>query len=315
MNNEIKTQKPLTPKQKLIKDFTSTMKYYEKQNLAELLETHNISPSQFKQIVINEVKKSDKMQEAFLNNPASLFASILLCAELGLNPSTEVGEFYFIPFKNKIKPILGYKGVINLLLRSGEISKLWCEIVYADDDFDYELGLEPKLRHIPSHTGNKNIKYIYAVAKLTNGETIFKVMSKLEVLEIVEMSKYPNELYTNQKDDPQGWMYKKTVIKQLSKTLPKDYYGKKGLSVDDKAEGGAYLKLDDENNIVVVETKNKPLKRSKSVYANLDTDAIDVDAIDITDVEKVEKEKKTDKRVKTKQNTLNLDLENDTSAS
>lgn len=294
------SSKSLTPQQKLIKDFSNMMSSYEKKNLVELLETHNISPSQFKQIVINEVKKSDKMQEAFKHNPASLFASILLCAELGLNPSTEVGEFYFIPFGKKIKPILGYKGVINLILRSGEIAKLWSEIVYENDIIEYELGLEPKLKHIPSGNTNKKIKYVYAVAKLTNGETLFKVMSHSEIMEIVEMSKYPNQLYTNQKDDPQGWMFKKTVIKQLSKTLPKDYYGKRGISIDNQSEGGAYLKLDDENNIMVVESKNKPLKRSKSVYSNLDTEIIDVESVDITDEENEELEKKETKPKKDK---------------
>ena len=150
-----------TSQQQLISNFSATISKYEHKNLAELLETHNITPSQFKNIVINEVKKSEKMQQAFLNNPASLFASILLCAELGLNPSADVGEFYFLPFGSKITPILGYKGVINLILRSGEISKLWSEIVYQDDEFEYELGLEPKLVHKPNHERtNKNIKYV-----------------------------------------------------------------------------------------------------------------------------------------------------------
>ncbi len=294
-----------TSQQQLISNFSATISKYEHKNLAELLETHNITPSQFKNIVINEVKKSEKMQQAFLNNPASLFASILLCAELGLNPSADVGEFYFLPFGSKITPILGYKGVINLILRSGEISKLWSEIVYQDDEFEYELGLEPKLVHKPNHERtNKNIKYVYAVAKLTNGETMFKVMSKKEIMEIVEMSKYPNSLYGSNKD-PQGWMYKKTVIKQLSKTLPKDYYGKRGISVDDKVEGGGYLKLDDDNNIMFVEGKKIIPKRSKSIYANLD---IDVEPLDISNVEVVEPQEIVSKDNKSKKESLTLDF-------
>lgn len=294
-----------TSQQQLISNFSATISKYEHKNLAELLETHSITPSQFKNIVINEVKKSDKMQQAFLNNPASLFASILLCAELGLNPSADVGEFYFLPFGSKITPILGYKGVINLILRSGEISKLWSEIVYQDDEFEYELGLEPKLVHKPNHERtNKNIKYVYAVAKLTNGETMFKVMSKKEIMEIVEMSKYPNSLYGSNKD-PQGWMYKKTVIKQLSKTLPKDYYGKRGISVDDKVEGGGYLKLDDDNNIMFVEGKKIIPKRNKSIYSNLD---IDVEPLDISNVEVVEPQEIIPKDNKSKKESLTLDF-------
>lgn len=307
-----KSKSELTPKQTLINNFTSTISRYEQKNLAELLETHNITPSQFKNIVINEVKKSEQMQQAFLHNPASLFASILLCAELGLNPSADVGEFYFLPFGKKITPILGYKGVINLILRSGEISKIWSEIVYEDDDFEYELGLEPKLTHIPNlDRDNKNIKYVYAVAKLTNGELMFKVMSKKEIMEIVQMSKYPNQLYGSNKD-PQGWMYKKTVIKQLSKTLPKDYYGKRGLSVDDKVEGGGYLKLDEDNNIMFVDGKKIIPKRSKSVYANLD---VDIEPLDISNIEVIEPENIIAKDKKSKKDSLTLDLKTDTSVS
>ena len=307
-----KSNNQLTPKQTLINNFTSTISKYEQKNLAELLETHNITPSQFKNIVINEVKKSEQMQQAFLHNPASLFASILLCAELGLNPSADVGEFYFLPFGKKITPILGYKGVINLILRSGEISKIWSEIVYEDDDFEYELGLEPKLTHIPNlERDNKNIKYVYAVAKLTNGELMFKVMSKKEIMEIVQMSKYPNQLYGSSKD-PQGWMFKKTVIKQLSKTLPKDYYGKRGLSVDDKVEGGGYLKLDEDNNIMFVDGKKIIPKRSKSVYANLD---VDIEAMDVSNIEVIEPEKIITKNKKSKKDSLTLDLKTDTSVS
>jgi recombination protein RecT len=313
-NPEVSQPKPPT----VISKFMNTISKYEKSNLPELLATHNVSASQFKQIVINEVKKSPAMQKAFETNPSSLFASILLCAELGLNPSADVGEFYFIPYGSKITPILGYKGVVNLLLRSGEISKIWSEIVYSEDEFEYELGLEPKLRHIPNHNSqSKVIKYVYAVAKLKNGETVFKVMSKNDIMEIVAMSKYPNELYTNHKKDPQGWMYKKTVIKQLSKMLPKDYYGKKGISIDDKSESGGYLKLDDDNNIIVVESMQSKPKNSKSVYANLsiDDEPIDIDSIVVNDEEVVEPKKEIEKPKKGKNKSLTLNLENDTSES
>jgi recombination protein RecT len=286
----------------LIKNFSDTISQYEKRNLSELLETHNISPSQFKNIVINEVKKSNEMQEAFLHNPASLFASILLCAELGLNPSNDIGEFYFIPFGKKITPIIGYKGLINLLLRSGEIKTITSEIVYEDDDFEFELGLEPKLAHLPNlERTNNNIKYVYAVAKLMNGETMFKVMSKKEILDIVNMSKYANPLYKNSAKDPQGWMFRKTVIKQLSKTLPKDYYGKRGISLDDKVEGGGYLKLDDDNNIMIVDGKRIAPKRNKSIYSNLD---IDVEPLTLEQ-----------KELENQNNSLTLDLKTDTSVS
>lgn len=260
-------QKTTTMTPTLITDFTATIEKYEKKNLTELLEGSNMTPSKFKQIVISELKKSTKLQEAFLKNPASLFASILHCAELGLNPSQMVGEFYLIPYKDIITPILGYKGLLTLLMRSEKVKKIWCEVVYEDDDFEYELGLEPKLMHIPNHDAVRNsatLKFIYACAKLQD-EVIFKVMSKKEIQNIVNMSKFPNDLYFNDKKDSEQWMAKKTVLKQLSKLMPKDDDRlKKAVAMDDNVEGGSYLIMDDNDNVRIIQ--GTILGKKSSIY-------------------------------------------------
>jgi len=254
----------------LITDFTNTIEKYEKKNFTELLEGSNMTPSKFKQIVISELKKSPKLQDAFVKNPASLFASILHCAEMGLNPSQMVGEFYLIPYKDIITPILGYKGLLTLLMRSDKVKKIWCEVVYEDDDFEYELGLEPKLMHIPNHDAVRNsatIKFIYACAKIQD-EIVFKVMSKKEIQNIVNMSKFPNDLYFNDKKDSEQWMAKKTVLKQLAKLMPKDDDRlKKAVAMDDNVEGGSYLIMDDNDNVRVIQ--GTILGKKSSIYEKL----------------------------------------------
>ena len=254
----------------VVGSFTTTIEKYEKKNLAELLEGSSMTPAQFKQIVINELKRSPKLQEAFIKNPASLFASILHCAEMGLNPSQMVGEFYFIPYRDSITPILGYKGLITLLMRSSKVKKIWSEVVYEDDDFEYELGLEPKLLHTPNHLSvrnSKNIKCIYACAKIDN-EVIFKVMFKNEIQNIINMSKVPNELFFNDKKDPEQWMAKKTVLKQLAKLMPKDDDRlKKAVSMDDNIEGGGYLIMDDNDSVRFVQ--GNIIGKKSSIYAKL----------------------------------------------
>ena len=254
----------------VVGSFTTTIEKYEKKNLTELLEGSSMTPAQFKQIVINELKRSPKLQEAFIKNPASLFASILHCAEMGLNPSQMVGEFFFIPYKDSITPILGYKGLITLLMRSSKVKKIWSEVVYEDDDFEYELGLEPKLLHTPNHLGvrnSKNIKCIYACAKIDN-EVIFKVMFKNEIQNIINMSKVPNELFFNDKKDPEQWMAKKTVLKQLAKLMPKDDDRlKKAVSMDDNIEGGGYLIMDDNDTVRFVQ--GNIIGKKSSIYAKL----------------------------------------------
>jgi recombination protein RecT len=240
----------------VIGNFTTTLEKYEKKNLPELLEGSGMTPQQFKQIVINELKRSPKLQEAFIKNPTSLFASILSCCELQLNPSQMLGEFYFIPYKDNITPILGYKGLVTLLMRSDKVKKIWSEVVYQDDDFEYELGLNPKLVHIPNHDAERNsktFKYVYSCAKLDD-EVIFKVMSKSEIQAIASMSKISNDLYFNDKKDPENWMQKKTCLKQLAKLMPKsDDRLKKAIAMDDNIEGGGYLVLDDTDTVRVVQ--------------------------------------------------------------
>jgi recombination protein RecT len=205
-----------------------------------------------------------------VKNPASLFASILHCAEMGLNPSQMIGEFYFIPYRDSITPILGYKGLLTLLMRSNKVKKIWSEVVYEDDDFEYELGLEPKLFHTPNHNSvrnSKNIKCIYACAKLDD-EVVFKVMFKNEIQNIINMSKVPNDLFFNDKKDPEQWMAKKTVLKQLSKLMPKDDDRlKKAVSMDDNIEGGGYLIMDDNDTVRFVQ--GNIIGKKSTIYAKL----------------------------------------------
>lgn len=246
----------------LVTRFSAQISHYERDIIKSLLAKHEMSPNQFVQIAISQLKKNTLMQQAFDKNPASLFASILLCAELGLNPSEEIGEFYFVPFKGGIKPMIGYKGILSLFMRTGKVKWITSEVVYSHDDFEYELGLEPKLSHIPNNVMAKttdSIIAVYAVAKLDDGEKIFKVMTRDEISAISQMSGNGN-MYFNAQKDPQNWMAKKTTLKQLAKLLPKDYYGKKAIALDDTMEGGGYVSMDNDD---VVIKEHKILARGK----------------------------------------------------
>lgn len=260
---------------RVITNFNTSIEKYEKKNLTDLLLGTNISPQKFKQMLVNELERSTVLQEAFLKNPASFFASALYCAELNLSPSSLVGEFFFTVSKETIKPILGYKGLVALLLRSNKVKKIWAEVVYNEDDFEYELGLEPKMVHVPNFNSVKtcdNIKCIYACAKIED-EVVFKVMTLEEIKTIVDMLETPSEYYFNDKKDPEKWLIKKVVLKQMSKLMPKeDDRLLKAVSFDDNVEGGGYLVLDDNDSVRVVQGTviGKQNNRKKtSVYQNL----------------------------------------------
>ena len=161
------------------------------------------------------------------------------------------------------------------MLRSNKVKKIWAEVVYTEDDFEYELGLEPKMVHIPNFNSVKtcdNIKCIYACAKIED-EVVFKVMTLEEIKTIVDMLETPSEYYFNDKKDPEKWSLKKVVLKQMSKLMPKeDDRLLKAVSYDDNVEGGGYLVLDDNDSVRVVQGTviGKQNNRKKvSIYQNL----------------------------------------------
>ena len=255
---EVSPVKQLTPVQK----FNQYLEAYKQNILPDLLKKHNIEPAQFVQIVVSELKKNERLQLAFQQNPSSMFASILAGAEIGLIPSDMLGEFYLIPRKidgkMTVTPLIGYKGLHNIILRSGEVTKVHTECVYEGDEFEPIYGLEPNIIHKPNFSVERNantLKFVYAVAKLKNGDYQFCVLSKNDIIKIKSLSRYDNDLYFNDSKDPQMWMVRKTALIQLSKMLPKDFYGKKAIEMDNQLEGGAYLSLDEDNNIKIIDGK------------------------------------------------------------
>jgi recombination protein RecT len=274
-------EKPLSKNQQAIQTFKNQLSNYEKQILPDLLQKHGITPSQFTQVVLSEIKKNDKLLQAFIDNPSSMFASILAGAEVGLIPSDMLGEFYLIPrnmkqsdgkYKQTITPLIGYKGLMNILLRSGDITRIHTEVVYEGDEFTPIYGLEPNIVHKPNfevpRTADK-IRYAYAVAKSKSGEYQFAVMTRSEIEAVKNLSKYPNELYFNDKMGINRWMERKVVLVQLAKMLPKDYYSKKAISMDGMMEGGAVLTLDENNEIKVVNNYQAKPSRLRNIYGAL----------------------------------------------
>lgn len=269
---------PSTIIQTPIQRFQANLLKYKSDILPTLLKKHNIEPAQFVQIVLSEIKKSEKLLQAFQENPASMFASILAGAEIGLIPSDMLGEFYLIPRKINEKltvtPLIGYKGIHTIILRSGEVTKVHTECVYEGDKFEPIYGLEPNIIHIPNFNLPRNsltLKFVYAVAKLRNGDYQFTVLSKSDVIKITQLSKYNNELYFNDKKDPNMWMVRKTALIQLAKLLPKDYYGKKAIEMDSRLEGGAVLTLDENENVQMIEGQKIAPHKQASVINTINS--------------------------------------------
>lgn len=180
-----------------------------------------LTPERFSRMVLTALTKTPKLQTC---RPDTFVGAMLTAAQLGLEPNTPLGQAYLIPYKNNKKEIIecqfqiGYKGLIDLAYRSGEYQCIMAEVVYENDKFDFEYGLEPKLEHKPALADRGRAKWVYALYKLKNGGYSFKVMS------IDDVVKYAKKYSKSYSDGP--WqtnleaMAKKTALKQLLKYAP-----------------------------------------------------------------------------------------------
>jgi recombination protein RecT len=124
------------------------------------------------------------------------FASALMaCSVLGLEPNTPLGHAYLIPFKNnkrggiyECQLIVGYKGLIELMYRSGIVASVKATPVFAGDDFEYEFGLHPDIRHKPSEDPGRGsdvtkLTHVYPVVQLREKELdpIWDVLTRAEI--------------------------------------------------------------------------------------------------------------------------------------
>lgn len=173
-----------------------------------------IGPERFQRICMTALTQDASLKQC---TPESFIGAVLNAAQLGLEPNTPLGNAYLIRYGNKCTFQLGYRGIIALARRSGLIAMIKAQTVYENDEFDYELGLDPKLRHIPAKGDRGQPIGYYAFYKTKDGDFDFEYMTKAEVQAHREKYSKANNSPWNTEFDA---MAKKTVIKRVLKFAP-----------------------------------------------------------------------------------------------
>lgn len=204
-------------------------------NMGEIgkLVPKHVTPDRLLKVMVACIVKTPGLQGC---TAASLVNAFKVAAELGLEPGGALGHMYLVPYGEVCTPIIGYRGLIDLARRSGQLRRLEAHVVYANEPFTVIFGLEPRLKHSPMVTGDRGgAVAVYAVAHLKDGSTQTEVMRLDEVIAIRDRSKAS-------KNGP--WvtdfteMARKTVVRRICKYLP--------LS----PELGRAFEVDDENDVV-----------------------------------------------------------------
>ena len=180
-----------------------------------------ITPERFTRMVLSAISVNPKLASC---TKASFLGAMMNAAQLGLEPNTPLGQAYILPYQNKgvleAQFQLGYKGLIDLAYRSGEVEVVQAHIVYENDDFECEYGLEPKLTHTPADKDRGEPVKVYAVFKTKSGGYGFEVMSMEDVrIHASKYSKAYSSSFSPWKTNFEE-MAKKTVLKKVLKYAP-----------------------------------------------------------------------------------------------
>jgi recombination protein RecT len=194
---------------------------------------NGVSPAAMVRLACFEMSRNEALAKC---SPASFYASLIACAQLGLEPSGIRGEAYLVPFKGQCTLIPGWRGLIKLALRSKEVKSIYAHVVYEGDEFQVWLGSEPKVVHEPNLRGDAgDIVAVYAIAHLANGMHDVEVMTLGEIDKIRKASQGANgPAWTNHFEE----MSRKTVIRRICKRLPLGDDYAKAAHVDAMAADG-----------------------------------------------------------------------------
>src|SRR5690606_24967454 len=131
-----------------------------KGSIAQALPKH-ITPERMIRVALTAMVKQPDL---LFCTSHSLIEAVMTAGQLGLMPDSVLGECYLIPFNNSRKRvkeaqiIIGYRGLCALAMRSGQVKSVQARAVFAanaatedgeeGDFFDYELGLEERLKYV-----------------------------------------------------------------------------------------------------------------------------------------------------------------------
>ena len=188
--------------------------------------------------------------------PESFVLAVIQASQLGLEAGSPLGEAYLVPYKDQCTLIVGYRGLIALARRSGEIEAIEAHVVHAKDTLKLAYGLDAELVHTPwmptppenldeladealaeweknAHPGPMTA--VYAVARLKGGVRQVEVMTRAEVDAIRRRSRASGSgpWVTDYEE-----MAKKTVVRRIAKYLPMSIEMAAALDDADRRERG-----------------------------------------------------------------------------
>jgi len=194
---------------------------------------NELDPERLMRIVYNAVARTPKLAQCTMG---SIVRAVLMAAELGLEAGSGTGHAYLVPFGNEAQLIVGYRGLLDLVRRTGDVSSVTTNAVYEGDEFEIEFGIQDKLRHVPKADPDPaKLIAVYAIVRFRDGSHQLGYMTRKQIEAIRSRSRTANSgpWVTDYAE-----MARKTVLRNVLKYCPMSLQAAKAVSADVYADTG-----------------------------------------------------------------------------
>lgn len=224
----------------------------------------HLTADRLARVAVTAIQQNPKLLDCDRN---SLLSAIMSCAQLGLEPDGLLGQAYLIPFKVKgsmrVQFIPGYKGLIDLARRSGDVSSITAVKVCENDHFVIDYSNEPPFEHKPLLKGDRGEAIVFwAMARFKDGSIHWDYMTRAEVEAMRDGSQgyqaakrfakngVVNSPWVTHFDE----MAKKTVIRRICKYLPMSV--SRAAAIEDAYESGKATERTAEGDFIVINAES-----------------------------------------------------------
>lgn len=210
----------------------------KKNQIAAALPKH-LDADRMIRLALTCVSQNNQLRNADTN---SVFRALLLSSQTGLEIGVG-GQAYMVPYNNRstgeleAQFIPGWQGLVDLVSRSGRAT-VWTGAVFEGDDFDWQLGDSPYVRHRPGGENDEaKLTHVYAIGRVSGAQLpVIEVWTKERVTKHRnKFNKVGNKHYSFNNFE----MYaRKVALLQVLKYMPKSIEMQKAIVADHAATNG-----------------------------------------------------------------------------
>jgi recombination protein RecT len=230
----VATGKETEPKNKIVA-FSGFLEKLKPQLMVAL--PRHMNADRMARLALTAFSTNADLQEC---TPHSIAGSIMTAAQLGLEPGIN-GQGYLIPYKRTCTFVPGWKGLVDLVARSGRAS-VWTGVVYAGDRFEYQLGDAPYCRHVPGEGADDadEFTHVYAIGRVRDAiMPVVEVWSRAKVSKhLKQYNKVGGRHYALTNENNFEMYARKVALLQVLKYMPASIELANAIEVSHAAESG-----------------------------------------------------------------------------